>query len=359
MKSGIPELTAKLKDLEGFLKIRERAEKLKQLEQKTLEPSFWDHRDTARGVLRDLEHEKGWISLYTRAEKALNDVQLYHELFTQEKDAEAGKELEKSVKTLEDAIEALELKKMLDGEDDECDAIFEIHSGAGGTESQDWAQMLLRMYTRYFERKGFAAAVIDYLAGEEAGIKTAVLTVKGQNAYGYLKAEIGVHRLVRISPFDSNARRHTSFASVSALPLVEEAGDYVVPETEIRIDTYRSGGAGGQHVNKTESAVRMTHIPTGIVAQCQSERSQIKNRDNCMKLLTARVRVYKRAEEEKIREAKVEKKLKIEWGSQIRSYVLHPYNLVKDHRTDHETSNTTAVLDGGLDEFIRAYLLMK
>ena len=359
MKDEIPGLQAKLKDLEGFLKIRDRIEKLAGLEKKTLAPSFWDDPRAAREVLREIEREKGWLTLFTASEKALADALFYSEMASQENDTEAVREREKSAGRLAESIEALELKKMLDGEDDACDAIFEIHSGAGGTESQDWAQMLLRMYTRYFERKRYQNEIIDYLAGEEAGLKTVVLTVKGPNAFGYLKAEIGVHRLVRISPFDANARRHTSFASVSALPLETDSGDFVMNEADIRVDTFRSGGAGGQHVNKTESAVRMTHVPTGIVAQCQSERSQMKNRDNCMKLLTARVRSFVREEEDKKREAKAEKKKKIEWGSQIRSYVLHPYNLVKDHRTDFETSNTASVLDGDLDDFIRAYLLAK
>jgi peptide chain release factor 2 len=249
--------------------------------------------------------------------------------------------------------------KMLGGEDDAADAIFELHSGAGGTESQDWTNMLLRMYTRYFERQGYEHRLLDILAGEESGIKSAVLEVKGEFAFGYLKAEIGVHRLVRISPFDSNARRHTSFASVSVIPILQEVDDVELKDTEIRVDTYRSSGAGGQHVNKTDSAVRMTHLPTGMVAQCQTERSQIRNREICIKLLKIKVLQWMKDEEEKKRDAKAVEKKKIEWGSQIRSYVLHPYNMVKDHRTDLETSNTGAVLDGDIHPFIRQYLLTR
>lgn len=254
-------------------------------------------------------------------------------------------------------IDRLEFIRKLSGEDDKCDAILTIHSGAGGTESCDWALMLFRMYSRWIERHGYKSQILEYSEGDEAGIKSVSIEVKGDYLYGHLKAEAGVHRLVRISPFDSNARRHTSFASVYAYPIFEDVDDYQIEEKDIRTDTYRASGAGGQHINKTDSAVRMTHIPTNIVVQCQNERSQIKNREACLKMLKARVRQFYKEEEEKKRADKLEDKKKIEWGSQIRSYVLHPYNMVKDHRTDYETSNTAAVLDGDIDEFIEKYLL--
>jgi peptide chain release factor 2 len=247
--------------------------------------------------------------------------------------------------------------RKLSGEDDAADAIFSIHSGAGGTESCDWCEILFRMYCRWFERKGFSYSVLDILPGEIAGLKSVVLEVDGEYVYGQVSAEIGVHRLVRVSPFDSNGRRHTSFASVYAYPVFEEGVAVELDDDDIRIDTYRSSGAGGQHVNKTDSAVRMTHIPTGIVVQCQNERSQLKNRAVAMKMLKARVRQLYKEEEEKKRQEKLADKKKIEWGSQIRSYVLHPYTMVKDHRTEIETSNTQAVLDGELDMFVEGYLL--
>jgi len=247
--------------------------------------------------------------------------------------------------------------RKLGGADDSSSAILTVHSGAGGTESCDWADMLLRMYLRWIERHGFSHNVLDIVPGEEAGIKSATIEVNGEYAYGYLKAETGVHRLVRISPFDSNARRHTSFASVYAFPVLEETDDYELDEGDIRVDTYRASGAGGQHVNKTDSAVRMTHVPTGIVVQCQNERSQIKNRATALRLLKARVRQHFKEEEEKKRQEGMADKKRIEWGSQIRSYVLHPYNMVKDLRTGTETSNIQGVLDGDIDQFIESYLL--
>jgi len=248
---------------------------------------------------------------------------------------------------------------LLSGEDDDKNAILEIHPGAGGTESQDWAQMLLRMYLRYAEQKGFQTETLDYLSGDEAGIKSATIEIKGDYAYGYLKAESGVHRLVRLSPFDFNKRRHTSFASVFVIPEIEDNVSVEINDDDLRIDTYRASGAGGQHVNKTSSAVRITHIPTNIVVQCQTERSQHKNKDYAMKILRSRY-YHHLMEIEKAKQADKEpEKRKIEWGSQIRSYVFHPYNLVKDHRTDIETSDTHRVMDGDLDMFISGFLSHK
>ena len=253
-------------------------------------------------------------------------------------------------------IESFEFASILSDEDDPKNAILEIHPGAGGTESQDWAQMLMRMYTRYAEKRGFQYEILDFLAGEEAGIKSVTLEIKGEYAYGYLKSESGVHRLVRISPFDFNKRRHTSFASVYVIPEVEDNISVVIKDEDIRIDTYRASGAGGQHVNKVSSAVRITHNPTGIVVQCQTERSQHKNKESAMKILRSRLyQHYLKIEKEKQAQKEPDKK-KIEWGSQIRSYVFHPYNLVKDHRTDIETSNVQAVMDGDLDIFIYGFL---
>ncbi|MBL8026878.1 MAG: peptide chain release factor 2 [Fibrobacteres bacterium] len=358
MKEKIEEFTAKITSLGQVLRISERALRMADLERGTTAPEFWNDNQKARAVLKEIDIEKKWIDKYNAAEKALLDSKDFYQMLEDGgDDSEVRAELEKSITSLEKIIATIELMKMLGGEDDNCDTIFEIHSGAGGTEATDWANMLLRMYTRYFEDYGYEHHLVDLVPGDEGGVKSAVLEVKGEYAFGYLKAEIGVHRLVRISPFDSNARRHTSFVSVSAIPMVEDAVSVEVKDEDLRIDTYRSSGAGGQHVNKTESAVRMTHLPTGIVASCQTERSQIKNREICMKMLKAKLLQHYRAEEERKRDAKAAEKKKIEWGSQIRSYVLHPYNMVKDHRTEHETSNTTAVLDGDIHEFIRQYLL--
>ncbi|MDR2727982.1 MAG: peptide chain release factor 2, partial [Chitinispirillales bacterium] len=286
-----------------------------------------------------------------------SDLAEFFALASEEDDKETLAALVEQANALEKAIAHIEFIRKLSGEDDIADAILTIHSGAGGTESCDWTDMLFRMYIRYMERKGYLYNILESLPGDEAGLKSVTIEVKGEYAYGHLKAETGVHRLVRISPFDSNARRHTSFSSVYAYPIMDEIEDYEIDEKDLRIDTYRSSGAGGQHINKTDSAVRMTHIPTGIVVACQNERSQIKNRATALKLLKARVRQHYREIEERERESKLTEKKKIEWGSQIRSYVLHPYNMVKDHRTDAETSNTQAVLDGDIDMFIEAYLL--
>ncbi len=254
-------------------------------------------------------------------------------------------------------MDRLEFFRKMDGDDDDFTAIVSIHSGAGGTESCDWCNMLYRMYTRWFESKEFKYEILSMQPGEETGLKSVDMQVEGSYAFGHLKAEIGVHRLVRISPFDSNARRHTSFASVYSYPLIEDTEDIDIPEDDIRVDTYRASGAGGQHVNKTDSAVRMTHIPTKLVVQCQNERSQMKNRSTAMRLLKAMVKQHYKEIEERERGDKLAEKKKIEWGSQIRSYILHPYNKIKDHRTGVETSNTQAVLDGDIDEFIEQYLL--
>lgn len=294
-----------------------------------------------------------WNKLNAQAEATAEII----EMAAAEGDSSFQEDVTNEIQNLVAGIEALEFKNMLSGKDDDKNGILTIHSGAGGTEAQDWADMLLRMYLRYCERSGFKVSIVDLLEGDGAGIKSATLEVVGENAFGYLKAENGVHRLVRISPFDSNKRRHTSFASVFVIPEVDDDIEIDINPADLRIDTYRSGGKGGQNVNKVETAVRITHIPTNTVAACQSERSQLQNKTNAMKLLKSKL--YQLEREKQIAELdEIEKsKLKIEWGSQIRSYVFHPYNMVKDHRTDTETSDTQGVMDGDLDSFIKAYLL--
>jgi peptide chain release factor 2 len=320
----------------------------------THEPDFWKDNEKAQLILKEMTFIKKLNEKWDRLNKDLEEVQVLDEL-SQEDDA-LRIELDKGFKKLEEEIEDFEFSTILSGEDDPKNALLAIHSGAGGTESQDWAQMLLRMYLRWIENKGFKGEVIDLQSGEEAGIKSATVEVKGDYAYGFLKAESGVHRLVRISPFDANKRRHTSFASVFIYPEIEDNLTVEIKEDDLRIDTFRASGHGGQHINKTSSAVRITHLPTGIVVQCQSERSQFQNKDNALKVLKSRLyQFYKEKEEEKLQEMEKKKK-KIEWGSQIRSYVFHPYILVKDHRTGFETSNGQAVMDGEIDDFIRTYL---
>ncbi|MDG5813975.1 peptide chain release factor 2 [Chitinispirillales bacterium ANBcel5] len=330
---------------------------VEQLEAQSAENEFWNDAEAAQKVLKQIKDARRVIEPW---ENAWQEVQYIEELLSlaeQEQDQSTLDELKAQAAALEKEIEHIEFIRKLSGEDDNSPAVVSIHSGAGGTESCDWTDMLYRMYCRWIERKGFSLTILELSPGEEAGIKSVTMEVQGDYAYGHLKAETGVHRLVRISPFDSNARRHTSFSSVYAYPLSDEAGDFEIDEKDIRVDTYRASGAGGQHVNKTDSAVRMTHIPTNIVVACQSERSQIKNRSLAIKLLKARVKQHYKEIEEQQRQSKMTEKKKIEWGSQIRSYVLHPYNMVKDHRTDTETSNTAAVLDGDIDKFIESYLL--
>jgi peptide chain release factor 2 len=299
---------------------------------------------------------KNWLDPVAAAGDLCEELEILAEMAKEEGDEETASEVSSGLDGLIKTLDRLDSQFLLSGEDDARGALVEIHPGAGGTDSQDWAEMLMRMYSRYFERSDFKFDAVELQAGDEAGIKSATFEIKSDFAYGYLKSETGVHRLVRISPFDAQSRRHTAFASVSVFPLVEDEVEVELNESDIRMDTYRASGAGGQHVNKTDSAVRLTHEPSGFVVQCQSQRSQLRNKEYAMKMLRGKL-YLKAVEEERAKmEAKVGTKMEIAWGSQIRSYVLHPYTKVKDHRTDHETGNIQAVLDGDLDKFIDAYL---
>jgi peptide chain release factor 2 len=320
------------------------------------QPGFWDKQERARDTITEANRLKAWVHPWDGLQRQHADLTALAELLEMEDDPELAAEFACGLDALETGVEALELKTMLQGEDDHREAIVTIHPGAGGTESQDWAEMLMRMYTRWAERHGFEVSVMDLQEAEEAGIKSATLEIKGESAYGYLKAETGVHRLVRISPFDAQARRHTSFASVFVYPMVEDDIEIDVDEGDLRIDTYRASGAGGQHINKTDSAVRITHEPTGIVVACQQERSQFKNKATAMKML--RAALYQRELEirEKERAALEATKTDIAWGNQIRSYVFQPYTMVNDHRTELKVSDVHGVMDGNLDPFIEAYL---
>lgn len=322
------------------------------------EPGFWDDQDRARQITIDVNDLKGWIEPWDTARQRAADLLELARLLEAEEDGDAQlrAELEQESTQLERLIERLELKNMLRGEDDHRDALLTIHPGAGGTESQDWAEMLMRMYTRWAESHDYDLDVLNLMPGDEAGIKSVTLEVRGRYAYGYLKAEKGVHRLVRISPFDSQGRRHTSFASVFVYPVVDDEIEVDIQEKDLRIDTFRASGAGGQHVNKTSSAVRITHEPTGIVVACQQERSQHQNKAVAMKMLRAALYEREREERERERQKLEAEKTEIAWGNQIRSYVFQPYTQVTDHRTELKIGDVAAVMDGDLDALIEAYL---
>lgn len=319
-------------------------------------PDFWDDNDKAQAVIAEMNAVKSSVDSYEQLRQEYEDAGMMAELADEEGDETLAGEIENSIRSLLNKLQEFELQLLLNQPYDKLNAILELHPGAGGTESQDWGQMLLRMYTRWAEKRGFKVETLDYLAGDEAGIKSVTLLIKGYNAYGYLKAEKGVHRLVRISPFDSSGRRHTSFVSCDVVPEIADDVDVEIRTEDLKIDTYRASGAGGQHINTTDSAVRITHLPSGIVVTCQNERSQIKNREQAMTML--RSKLYERKIEEQrqqLDEIRGEQS-DIAWGSQIRSYVFHPYSMVKDHRTSVETGNVGAVMDGDLDPFIDGYL---
>lgn len=348
------ELKNRLKKLEEFLHIEERQAEMAELEQKMAAPDFWEKKEAAQNIVGRLSTCRNLVEPFRKLKSDIEDYSASVELAAE--DEEFLQETEIAYRRLIKSLNRMEIMSFLSGKFDRNNLYFSVHAGAGGTESCDWANMLLRMYRRYFERRGWKDEIIDLQPGEEAGIKSATLQVSGEFAYGYMKGEKGVHRLVRISPFDSNARRHTSFVSVDVFPELDDDIEIEIDESQLRIDTYRSSGAGGQHVNTTDSAIRITHLPSGIVVCCQNERSQHKNRATAMKILKAKL--YELEEEKRRNEADVIRGDKAEngWGSQIRSYVLQPYQMVKDLRTEVETSDTAGVLDGDIDSFIEAFL---
>ena len=331
---------------------------LKELENKINEPNFWNDQAKANKITTDMKRIERKIKHFSDIEKELKNIDELNEMLLKEYDSETAIEILKETKKIEKQIKKMEMEVLFSGKYDQNNAIITLHPGAGGTESQDWAQMLYRMYIKWANANGFKVKELDYLEGEEAGIKSVTALISGDYAYGNLKGEMGVHRLVRISPFDAGGRRHTSFASVEVLPEITDDVQIDIKPEDLRIDTYRASGAGGQHINKTDSAIRITHLPTNIVVSCQSERSQIQNKETAMKMLKSKLFDLKEKEnKERIEDLKGVQR-DIAWGSQIRSYVFHPYNMVKDHRTGYETSNTNAVMDGDINEFILEYLKM-
>ena len=345
-----------LDEIKDALNLQNKEERIIELERTMEAPGFWDDMDKAQKYMKELKNLKDSIETYNNLKSLYDDILVLIEMGEESEDAEIAEEAKSSMDEFASKVDEVKIKTLLSGEYDKYNAILKLNAGAGGTESCDWTSMLYRMYTRWAESKGFTTQVLDFLEGEEAGIKSITVQINGENAYGYLKSERGVHRLVRISPFNAAGKRQTSFASCDVMPDIEEDLDVEINDDDIRIDTYRSSGAGGQHINKTSSAIRITHLPTGIVVQCQNERSQLQNKDKAMKMLKAKLYLLKQQEEQ-------EKKLgirgeikEIGWGSQIRSYVMQPYTMVKDHRTNEETGNVSSVLDGNIDQFINAYL---
>ncbi|WP_235832815.1 peptide chain release factor 2 [Gottfriedia acidiceleris] len=359
VKQELEKMAKRLQAFRGLFDVETKQARLDELEAFMSEPDFWDDQKAAQVVISEVNGLKEVINEFNDLNDGYENLEVTYELVKEENDDELFEELITEVKSLTGKLNDFELQLLLSEPYDKNNAILELHPGAGGTESQDWGSMLLRMYTRWAEKRGFKVETLDYLPGDEAGIKSVTLAIKGHNAYGYLKAEKGVHRLVRISPFDSSGRRHTSFVSCEVMPEFNEEIEIDIRTEDLKIDTYRASGAGGQHINTTDSAVRITHVPTNTVVTCQTERSQIKNREHAMKMLKAKL--YQRKIEEQqaqLDEIRGEQK-EIGWGSQIRSYVFHPYSMVKDHRTNTEVGNVHAVMDGDLDPFIDAYLRSK
>jgi peptide chain release factor 2 len=358
-KSKLTGLKPVLSNLREALKTKEADAEIAGLEEESAAEGFWNDLENSQKVLQTIKKLKSKIAVYNKLASKWDDLYTLCTMAIEENDDTMLPELVEEYAAFEKGLETARLSTLLTGEYDGCNAILSFHAGAGGTEAQDWTQMLYRMYTRWAERHGYKYKLLDWLDGDEAGIKSATISISGENAYGYLKSESGVHRLVRISPFDSSGRRHTSFAAIEVMPEIEGDSDIEIKADDLKVDTYRSSGAGGQHVNKTESAIRITHVPTGIVVSCQVERSQHQNRENAMNMLRARLAEIKEREHlERIEDIKGVQ-MKIEWGSQIRSYVFMPYTLAKDHRTNFEAGNINAVMDGDLDGFINAYLSMK
>jgi len=345
-----------LADLEKALNLESAEKEIKKLEEETSKDGFWNDMQNSKKVLQQIKQLQNKVNNFKKLKEMWEELVLMCELALEEEDNSVLPEIMEGGDNLQKKLDEARLSTLLSGEYDKNNAIMSFHAGAGGTEAQDWAEMLYRMYTHWAESHDFKYTVVDYLDGDEAGMKSAVIIIEGENAFGYLKGESGVHRLVRISPFDASGRRQTSFAAIEVMPEIDDNVEVDIREEDLKVDTYRSGGAGGQHVNKTESAIRITHIPTGIVVACQNERSQFQNRDMAMRMLKSKlVEIKEREHLDKIEDIKGEQK-KIEWGSQIRSYVFMPYTLAKDHRTGYENGNIGAVMDGDIDGFINAYL---
>ena len=345
-----------LDEIKDALDLQNKEERIIELERTMEAPGFWDDMDKAQKYMNELKNLKDSIETYNNLKSLYDDILVLIEMGEESEDAEIAEEAKSSMDEFASKVDEVKIKTLLSGEYDKYNAILKLNAGAGGTESCDWTSMLYRMYTRWAESKGFTTQVLDFLEGEEAGIKSITVQINGENAYGYLKSERGVHRLVRISPFNAAGKRQTSFASCDVMPDIEEDLDVEINDDDIRIDTYRSSGAGGQHINKTSSAIRITHLPTGIVVQCQNERSQLQNKDKAMKMLKAKLYLLKQQEEQEKKSGIRGEIKEIGWGSQIRSYVMQPYTMVKDHRTNEETGNVSSVLDGNIDQFINAYL---
>ncbi|MCR8645030.1 peptide chain release factor 2 [Paenibacillus sp. N1-5-1-14] len=359
VKHGLRGIAKRLTELRGSLDLDHKLEMVEDFEEKMSAPDFWDDNVKAQKLIADINVVKAVVDQFNGMSGEYDDLDLMAQLAEEESDEDMAAEVAQAVQGLTAKLASFDLQLLLNQPYDKLNAILELHPGAGGTESQDWAEMLLRMYRRWAEKRDFKVEVLNYLPGDEAGVKSVTLLIKGFNAYGYLKAEKGVHRLVRISPFDSSGRRHTSFVSCDVMPEIDDDVEVEIRTEDLKVDVYRASGAGGQHINTTDSAVRMTHMPSGIVVTCQTERSQIKNRERAMKML--RSKLYEKKIEEQLKHlAEIRgEQTDIAWGAQIRSYVFHPYSMVKDHRTSVETGNVGAVMDGDLDAFIDAFLRLQ